>query len=335
MTGCAHVSQRLPTRAAPTSPRLAVRFWLAGTLSIVVSAGLIEPCLAHDGQPIAPHDLPFAWNWDAAVIGPLVLAAALYLAGVSRLWRRAGRGRGLRSSRVIAYLAGMMTLVLALVSPLAALDSALFSAHMVQHLLLMLVAAPLLVLGKPDAGLLWALDQSRRRRLTAWWIARPRLRATWRTLTQPLLVWALHALALWAWHLPRAYEAAIRDPAIHVLEHASLLGTALAFWWLLLQSGSRRPIQPGVDVLYLFAFIFQSGILGALMTFASRPWYPRYESTTSAWRLTPLEDQQLAGLIMWIPGGLIYASAALALLASCLSASEQQAQRRERARSLG
>jgi putative membrane protein len=90
-----------------------------------------------------------------------------------------------------------------------------------------------------------------------------------------------------------------------------------------------------VDVLYLFGFIFQSGILGALMTFTSRPWYPLYESTTSLWGLTPLEDQQLAGLIMWIPGGLIYAASALALLAACLQSSERQAQRRESASSVG
>ena len=131
---------------------------------------------AHPGLPPEPHDLPAAWSWEPTVLLGLALGAWAYRRGVRSLWRRAGRGRGLARRRVVAFAGGMLALFLALVSPLDALGAALFSAHMVQHLLLVLVAAPLLVLGMPQTPLLWALDQPGRRRLGRRWRRSPALR---------------------------------------------------------------------------------------------------------------------------------------------------------------
>jgi putative membrane protein len=212
----------------------------------------------------------------------------------------------------------MLALFVALVSPLDALGTALFSAHMVQHMVLVLVAVPLLVLGAPQTGLLWALAEPRRRRLGAWWHCATGLRIGWRALSRPLVVWLLHAAALWLWHLPRLYQAALTSELVHLAEHASFLGTALLFWWVLLGGSPRERLNPALGVLYLFSFALQGGLLGALMTFAPAPWYPAYTTTVAAWGLTPLEDQQLAGLIMWVPAGLVYLAAALVPLGELL-----------------
>jgi putative membrane protein len=277
---------------------------------------------AHVGLPLEPHDLATAWSWEPAVLLGLVLAGWGYWRGVRLLWRRAGRGRGVALWRVTAFGGGMLALVVALVSPLAALGTALLTAHMAQHMLLALVAAPLLVLGSAPTALLWALDESGRRRLGGWWRRSGALRAGWRGVSSPVVVWALHAAALWGWHLPGLYQAALADVAVHAAEHASFFGTALLFWWVVLRTGHGR-LNPGLGVLFLFTTMLQGSALGALMTFTRTVWYPAYESSAPAWGLRALDDQQLAGLIMWIPGGLVYLAAALALLAPLLVGGER------------
>jgi cytochrome c2 len=187
---------------------------------------------------------------------------------------------------------------------------------MVQHELLMAIAAPLLVLGRPLVPWVWALPAGWRRpigRLTA---STP-VRTGWDGLTSPGVAWTLHAVAIWGWHLPGLFEASLRSETVHALQHASFLGTGLLFWWTVLERRHGRLGWPGA-VIALFTTAMHTGLLGALLTFSSRLWYPIYAPATAAWGLTPLEDQQLAGLIMWIPGGLPYLVAALALLASWL-----------------
>jgi putative membrane protein len=260
----------------------------------------------------------------------LALAAWAYARGVRALWRRAGAGRGIRPWQAAAFAGGLLTLFLALVSPLDALSAALFSAHMVQHLALILVAAPLLVLGAPLLPFLWALPVPARQAIGGWWKRASVLRIGWRALGQPLVVWVLHTAVVWLWHLPGPFQAALASEPVHALEHASFLGTALLFWWTVIHPGARERLGYGPGVLYVFAMSVQSGALGALITFASTPWYPAYGESAPAWGLSPLEDQQLAGLIMWVPAGLVYLSAALVLLAAWLRAEEQAAQRGER-----
>jgi putative membrane protein len=272
--------------------------------------------LAHDGQPLAPHDLWGAWSLEPVVVLTLALAGWAYLRGLRALWRSAGSGHGISRWEAVAFAAGWVMLLLALVSPLHRLGGVLFAAHMAQHELLMAAAAPLLVLGRPLVPFVWALPLRWRRTVGKWAAVAP-VRATWTLLTLPLVAWTVHAIAIWVWHAPALFEATLRSDLTHTLQHVSFLGTGLLFWWALLRGAPGRLGKPAA-VLYLFTTTVHTTLLGALLTFSSRPWYPRYASGTAAWGLTPVEDQQLAGLIMWVPAGLAYLAATLAIAASWL-----------------
>ena len=271
----------------------------------------------HVGAAPQPHDLWTSWSLEPAVIVGLAAAATLYARGVRALWRRGGHGRGVAPWRVWCFAAGLIAIVVALVSPLDAMGGALFSAHMVQHLVLVVVAAPLVALGEPLVATLWAFPLRVRRAVGAWARRRP-VRATWLVLSAPAVVWVLHVGTMWVWHAPRLYESALRHPAVHALEHASFFLPALLFWWVLVDRRARRRLGFGGSLLYLFTAGLQSTVLGALITVAQRPWYLAYYDTTRAWGLTPLEDQQLAGLVMWVPTGFVYLAALVALFAEAM-----------------
>lgn len=286
--------------------------------------------LADGGTTVTRRNLLAAWTWEVAVLIGLALAAGLYLRGIHRLWQRAGAGRGVRVWQVVAYAGGVTAIFVALISPLDALSAQLFAAHMVQHLLLILVAAPLLVAGAPRLPFLWALPESWRRRTGRWSRSRG-LRGVLRVLTRPPVAWLLAAAVLWLWHLPLLYQAALRNENIHAIEHACLLGTALLFWHVLAEQTGRRHRHYGAAIVYLLTMGLQSSVLGVAIAF-SRPWYPAYAATTALWQLTPAEDQQIAGLTMWIPAGAIYLVAVLALIVRWIAADEADAIRRERPR---
>ena len=244
-----------------------------------------------------------------------------YAIGVVRL-RRVNK-KVVGGLEVACFVAGWLALIIALVSPLHPWGSVLFSAHMTQHELLMLVAAPLLVLGRPMIPFLWAFPKTTARRLSAWTKATPWQR-TWRAITAPFVAWMIHAVALWGWHVPFLFQATLESEWIHALQHASFFGSALLFWWAILQ-GRERAAGSGAAVLYLFTTALHSSLLGALLTFARSVWYPIYNGATLSWGLTPLEDQQLGGLIMWVPAGAVYIVAALALFAGWLRESGNRA----------
>ena len=273
------------------------------------------------GQPLGPHDVWRAWSFEPAVVVGLSVTAWVYLRGLRALWRSAAPGHGIRRWEAGAFAGGWIVLLLALMSPLHRLGAVLFSAHMAQHELLMVVAAPLLVLGRPLVPLVWALPMRWRRAMGDWATAGP-VRGTWELLTLPLVAWTLHAIAIWLWHAPALFDATLRSELIHTLQHLSFLGTGLLFWWALLRGRSGRLGRPAA-VLYLFTTSVHTTVLGALLTFSSRPWYSLYGSSTAAWGLTPVEDQQLAGLIMWVPAGLAYLIAALVIAASWLKETER------------
>jgi putative membrane protein len=258
------------------------------------------------------------WSFEPWVVAPLALSAALYALGVARLWRHAGRLRGIGRRQVAAFAAGWFVLVAALVSPLDTLGASLFSAHMVQHELLMVVVAPLMVLGRPLAAWAWAFAPAQRQVIgrglrVRWWAS------TWAWLTDPLTAWVLHALALWLWHVPRFFDAALANEGWHALQHASFLGTALLFWWAVLGRDARSRANSGFALAYLFTTMLHTSALGALLTLAPTPWYESYATTTALFGLDPVEDQQLGGLVMWIPGGFAYVAAGLVMVARLLA----------------
>jgi putative membrane protein len=259
---------------------------------------------AHEGEALAPHDVLTAWAWDPVIVLGLAVCGALY-------WRGATEAHGLRRWERWCYWAGWWSLVIALVSPLHPMGEVLFSAHMAQHEILMLISAPLLVLGRPLVPYLWGLPLNARKVVGDATKSRP-LQATWQWITRPLNAWWIHALALWGWHAPSLFQATVEDDFVHTLQHLSFLGSALLFWWALLR-GRQAENNYGLAVLYVFSTGVHSSILGALLTFSPRVWYPVYANTTTAWGLTPLEDQQIGGLIMWVPAGLVFIVAGLAL----------------------
>jgi len=263
------------------------------------------------------------WVFDPIPLACVLASGVLYVAGVSRLWARAGRGCGVRRWQLGAFAAGWIALVVALLSPVAAISDVLFSVHMTQHEILILVAAPLLVLGRPILPFLWALSPPWRVRLGMW--SRNRYwTAAWNALTGPLVVWLLHGLALWVWHLPALYQAALGSAAIHAIEHTCFLATACLFWWALIHGRYGR-VGYGVAVVFVFATAGHSEALGALLTFAPRVWYPLYVMRAPAAGVDALEDQQLAGLIMWIPFGVIFLILGLGLFAAWLGEAERRA----------
>lgn len=191
--------------------------------------------LAHEGDAHGAVDLWRAYGFDLYVVLPMLLAAGIYGAGVARLWRRAGRGRGVETWRAGCFAGAMLALGLALIWPFDVLGGMILSAHMVQHLLLTTAAAPLLALSAPLAAGLWALPPAARR--AAGGVAHAAgMRRGWTLLTLPLFAWAFYAASLWLWHMPRFYEAAARDELVHILEHLCFLASALVLWWTALLS---------------------------------------------------------------------------------------------------
>jgi cytochrome c oxidase assembly factor CtaG len=140
-----------------------------------------------------------------------------------------------------------------------------------------------------------------------------------RTLSRPVPVLVLHVTALYLWHLPVLYQAALNDDRLHALEHASFFGTAWLFWWLIVDEKGRRKLGDGAAVLFVFLAGLASGALGALLTFAPTALYPIQALGARAWGLTPLTDQQLAGLIMWVPAGVVYVLTAAVLFLRWMS----------------
>jgi putative membrane protein len=245
----------------------------------------------------------------AIVLGlVVVMALAAYLIGARRLHRRAGR-RGITTARALAFAGGTAMLLTALWSPLDTLAAGSFALHMVQHELLMLVAAPLLVLGRPLAAWSWALPARVAHRIRAIFF-RPPFRLSWRALTGVTGATALQIAVLWLWHMPSAFDAALASPLVHLAQHASFLAVALCFWWATLGSPEARH-GIGASMAALFTTMLTSGALGALLSLSVSPWYT-HDAGESLLGLTLLEEQQLGGMIMWIPGGVAYLVGALA-----------------------
>ena len=282
----------------------AVRLCLAGV------AALTGPTCAWAHAAASPDRGLSLWltvdPWSAVL---LIGTAWCYARGARVLARRARARQPQRGA--LLFWSGLATLAVALGPPLDPLGGLLFSAHMLQHEILMLLSAPLLVLSRPLGRLLWGLPQPLRR-LCVYCSRRIGLRR----LAAPPVAWSVHAAALWIWHLPVLFDASLRNDAVHAAQHGSFFLSALLFWWALLAGRSRA--RSGGAILYVFTTAMHSSVLGALLTFAPTVWYGSYAATTTRFGLSALEDQKLGGLIMWVPSGLVFLIAALVLLAHWL-----------------
>ncbi len=291
-------------------------------LAALAGVGLEPGLFAATEIPNGSHFSQLGWNWNPWILASLMLALIAYVWGLLRM-KGGARARVFGAARCAAFGAGLTTLFAVLITPLDALDDQLFTAHMMQHLVLMMVAPPLLILGRPGIAFLWAFPLGTRCLLGRAWVKAGLGRAM-HAVMSPLVVWILCSAALWFWHLPSPYGWALASEFVHALEHVCFFVTSLMFWSLVLPVGHRR-LDYGTTMLFVGTFGVQNGFLGALLTFAGRPLYIAHLHTTAAWGLTPLEDQQLAGLLMWIPASLIHLGTLGVLFIAWLRAADRRA----------
>ncbi|HLF29349.1 MAG TPA: cytochrome c oxidase assembly protein [Anaerolineae bacterium] len=235
------------------------------------------------------------WRFDPSIVLGISALVGAYTFGAISLRRRGLWGKAITNRHVTFFTSGVLVLAFALMSPIDHIgEQYLFSIHMVQHILLAMVAPPLILLGLPRPMAQRALDF-----LRIGWLVK--------FVTHPLLAFIAFNTALIAWHVPALYEAALRNPLIHILEHVIFIGTGFQSWYSVIDpAGQHARFHPLAQIVYLFAFVLPSGVLGAVFAFAQQPIYAYYTQAPRLWGLTPLDDQALAGGIMWVPGWAIY-----------------------------
>jgi putative membrane protein len=253
----------------------------------------------------AGHGEQVGWTFDPSVTGPLILLLIVYVVGRHRLARRATKARS-----PWLFLSGWTILTLALISPLHEAGERSFTMHMIEHELIMLVATFLLAASSAAGILAWGLPAIARRSLGGSW--KLPLATLWRQLTEPVTATVIQAFAMWAWHAPALFDRALDSRGWHIAQHLSFIVASLLFW-----SAMLHPRRSGylLSAACLFLTSLVEGALGALMALSQSPWYSAYAAMgVSGIGLDPTTDQQLAGLVMWIPGGLVHGAAALWLL---------------------
>jgi putative membrane protein len=274
-----------------------------------------------------------SWDVRVEVILILALAGTLYLLGWLRLraLRKAApgavdRGRLATSGRLVAYLGGLVILGLALMSPIDVLGGQFFFMHMIQHLLLVMIVPPLLWLASPLPFVLWGLPVSARRQVGGWLRPRSALRLRLRALTPPGIVWMLFVAALLGWHDPDAYQAALQDDLVHDLEHLTFFVTAVLFWWHVIHAAPHihKRLPRGGRVAYVLAAVPPTMAAGVVIALSGQPIYTYYAGVPRLWGISVMQDQMLGGVIMWIPGSMMYILAALVLISRWLQEEEQK-----------
>ena len=257
--------------------------------------------------------LSVTWSWDPSVWVGCAALIGVYLAAVRSY---------IDNKRAILFIAGVLIMWFALESPLDELgDTYLFSAHMAQHLLLILAVPPLLLMGLPRRLAVRILD----------WPPADRIE---QILSRPLLAWLLGIGTVWIWHIPVLYNATLHDEYIHILEHTDFLVTSTILWWPVLSPVMERRLSPLSTIAYLFAAMAASSVLGIILTFTPPGLYDYLHPVDTLgalplirqqWGLTPEVDQQIGGLLMWVPSGLVYLSGILSALGRWYSAPEEDA----------
>lgn len=269
-----------------------------------------------------------SWDLRPGVIAALLLAAAVYTRGWQHLH---ADGRVLARSaagkrRLAAYWSGILVLLLALVSPIDVLSGQLFAIHMVQHLLLVMLAPPLLLLGNPFPTMLWGLPDGLRRGIGLLFRPDSSFRRALAGATRPGRVWFAFVAVFLGWHDPNAYNLALRSEWVHDLEHISFTLTAMLFWWKVIPAGPRLhpAVKPGLQIAYLAAAIPVNMLSGIAIAFSQTPIYSYYNAVPRLWGLSVMEDQMLGGTIMWIPGSMMFLAAAFIIATRFLQQEERR-----------
>ncbi|MEO7295618.1 MAG: cytochrome c oxidase assembly protein [Candidatus Limnocylindria bacterium] len=259
--------------------------------------------LAHGSDAPAPT-LPgvlLAWSFDPLALLGITLTGAVYVWAVRRV-NSAHPGNRQPAYRSWLFLGGLAAIGVALLSPIEAYEGQLFSVHMVQHMLLELVAAPLLLAGAPITLALRVARPAARKRLLA--VLQSRVV---HVISFPVVAWLLFAAVNWGWHFSVLYDDALENVALHYLQHATFLGAALLFWWPVIGADpSPWRLPHPVRLLYLFLAMPQNSFLGVALMSASTVLYPHYVTNARDWGLSPLDDQALGGVIMWVVGDVAF-----------------------------
>jgi cytochrome c oxidase assembly factor CtaG len=235
------------------------------------------------------------WDWAPSILIGLACLVGGYALAVGPLRRRHRWGAPVPASRQAAYYLGMFIVLIALVSPLDELaDNYLFSAHMVQHMLLIFVAPPLWLIGTPS----WLAEK----------LVPGSARGLMAGVTHPAAAFAIFNITMWVWHLPRLYDLALEYDGLHIIEHLVFMASAIIGWWPVLGAfqPNRNVLTPPVRVFYLILSMFSCTALAALIALAPTRLYTFYANAPQQWELSPITDQQLGGALMWIPGDMIF-----------------------------
>ncbi|MEW5988270.1 MAG: cytochrome c oxidase assembly protein [Chloroflexota bacterium] len=252
-----------------------------------------------------------SWDWRPEILLLLGSAGLFYGRGWRRL-RRRGRGQLATTGRLIAYLAGLLVLVITLMSPLDVLAGWLFFLHMIQHILMLTIAPILLLLGDPFPFFIWGMPGGERIGRALFGRHAP-FRRFLRQVMQPGVVWLTFVVFLWGWHDPHAYNAALRYPLLHDFQHLTFFLPGMMSWWGVIGAGPhlQRPLSPIVRVIYLLGTAAANAVPGVIIALSGAPIYTYYESVPRLWGISVMQDQVISGLIMWIPGTMMYLLAAL------------------------
>jgi cytochrome c oxidase assembly factor CtaG len=273
-----------------------------------------------------------SWAWRPEIILTLGLAATVHLLGRRRL-KRKGSADLTKPWRSISYLSGLAILWIALMSPIDVLSDQFFYMHMIQHLLLVMIAPPLLLIANPMPIMLWGLPSSLRLEIGR--LLRPgsSFRKAVRSVTTPGLVWLYFVAVLVGWHDPRLYDLTLKSALVHDLEHLTFLGTAVLFWWHVIGCAPHihRRLSQGVRIGYALSMVPANALTGIAIAMASEPIYEHYTTVPRLGEMTALQDQMLGGTIMWIPGSMMYIIAALILIAQVLRADSKEKEQAEAA----
>jgi putative copper resistance protein D len=271
--------------------------------TLAASMAVPAVALGHGAEAPAPvlPDVLFAWRLDPLALALIAFSAAAYLWAVRRV-NVAHPGNPHPRHRTWFFLGGLAAIGVALVSPIEAYEGLLFSVHMVQHMLLQLVAAPLLLAGGPITLALRASAPPVRRRILA--VLQSRVV---HAISFPLVAWLLFAAANWGWHFSTLYDDALESTALHYVQHATLLASALLFWWPAIGvDPSPWRLPHPVRLLYLFLALPQSSFLGIAIMEAPAVLYPHYVTNGRSWGPSPIDDQALGGVIMWTVGDIAF-----------------------------
>ncbi|HET6390031.1 cytochrome c oxidase assembly protein [Hyphomicrobium sp.] len=306
-------------------------------LAFLTVAFAVPVTQAHAHVVGADPDVPETLRYIEMIA--IASAVIVYALGVLRIRRSAGANRVVSASQTLAFSLALSLFVVILSPPVDRVTDALFSAHMVQHLVLMLFIPPLLVWSRPFLVGLWALPAAQRKAISSSRCLHV-LRAMGAWLMRPVVVAALFLGAFAFWHLPRPYAWSLQNEWVHAAEHLSFLLTAIMFWSLVIEPSGRRQMDHNTSLIYVAVVAVLSGLPGALMLLSPIPLFRAHGDAPLSWGLTPLTDQQIAGVIMWVPAGIFFLVPIGLLFVRSLQSAERRAKaasasQMERTRSAG